>query len=114
MNWVIEYDSDWLVICKICNKSFNKLWWHIRMKHNMLTIEYRKQFWLDNKARLMSESSILLARKNNKDNYNLVVTDNLLNKWKGTRYKLWYKWRTRNQIREQTRIRLQNNLFIKK
>jgi len=109
MNWVIEHDVNWLPICKLCGKSFNKLWSHLRMTHKILTSEYRKQFWLDKCARLMSKYSIELAKKRNKENYELVVTENLINKWVKTRYKNWDKWRTRDKIRTQTALRLSNN-----
>lgn len=106
MNWVIETDGEWKIICKICGKSFNKLWAHLKETHKLLTSDYRKQFWLDQKARLMSESSIALASKRNKENYDRVVTDNLIAKWVDTRFKVWDVGRTKDKIREQTKIRL--------
>ena len=109
MNWVIEHDVNSLPICKVCGKSFNKLWSHIRMTHKMLTSQYRIQFWLDNNARLMSKTSIVLASKRNKENYDLVVTENLLSRWINTRYKDWDPGRTKDKVREQTRIRLSHN-----
>ena len=108
MYWVIEKDSNWLIICELCWKSFNKLWSHIRMTHNMLTSDYRKQFGIDVSWRLMSDTSIALASKRNKENYDTVVTENLVDKWVDTRYIKWHEWRTYNKMREQTKIRLYN------
>ena len=111
MYWEIEKDSSWKIICAICWKSFNKLWLHIYYKHNMTTDNYREKFWLDQCSRLMSESSISLARKRNKENYELVVKENLIKWWKKTRYNIWHKWRTKDKLIQQTIIRLSNNKF---
>jgi hypothetical protein len=98
----VRYDTEWKVICELCDKSFNKLWSHLRMTHRMLTSDYRKQFWLDRCAKLMSEFSIDLARERNKENYELVVKENLIARWVKTRYKEGDKWRTLDKMSPQT------------
>lgn len=108
MLWVVQYDYEGKVVCELCWLSFNKLWVHIRNSHDMLTKDYRKQCWLDMKTRLMSEASIELARRRNKENFDLVVKDNLLNLWVSTRYKDWHKWRTKESVSIQSFNRLKN------
>ena len=110
----VRYDIHWLVICELCEKSYNKLWVHIRNTHEILTSEYRKMFGLDKKARLMSEESIELARSKNKENFKKVVLENLVKKWAETRFKDWHKWRTRDKVSEQTMDRLNKLYFYRK
>lgn len=109
----VRYDEDWLVICELCWGSYNKLGCHIRLKHNILTRDYRKMFWLDNNARLMSKASIELARKRNRENYDKVVVQNLIKKGVNTRYYIWHEWRFREKCSPQTMARLSQQSFIK-
>ena len=107
IKWVIRKDSNWLIICELCGKSFNKLGSHLRMTEKIRTSEYRKQFWLMSRVRLMSDESIEKARQRNLENKELVVNKNLLKYWVGTRFKKWSKGRTRDMLSEQWLRRLQ-------
>lgn len=103
---ILRRDNRWRVICDICWLSFNKLWGHIRYAHEILASDYKLIFWLDNKQSLMSKSSIALARQRNLENYDLVVTQNLIARWDKTRFKEWSKWRTLDKCSTQTLLRL--------
>lgn len=115
MYWQIEYDIDWLPICEICGKSFKKLLTHIVQKHNISAKEYKINQWLDINKWICCNETKLLLQKRIKENYDIVVIDNLINKWKQTRFikwnSLWKKYTS-----EQTKQRLKTkhlNIWIK-
>ena len=60
----------------------------------------------------MSEESTELARQRNKENYDLVVEENLLKGGEETRFEENHRGRTKDQISEQTRRRLIKQLKI--
>lgn len=105
MLWIIDYDIDWLPICEICGQSFKKLLCHVYQKHNITAKEYKINQWLDIRKWICCNETKLLLQKRIKENYDLVVTDNLINKWKQTRF---VKWNTlwKKYTSEQTKQRL--------
>lgn len=110
----VRYNSQWNVICELCEKSFKKLGSHLVNKHKILTVEYRKMYWLDMNTKLMCKESIELARKNLFDNYKVSCKKNLIEAWEGTRFTNWHKGRVREQCSEQTMNRLWKLYFYKK
>lgn len=117
MKWVVQYDETGLVICEICGKSFKKLWSHLRWWHKILTEDYKREQWLNQSQSLMCTESIELARANNKENYELVVGENLKTAGVNTRFKKWYKGRPKSKIsiQEMNRIKtLHKSRYISK
>jgi hypothetical protein len=115
MYWKLEYDLEWKCICELCQKSFNKLWSHLRMTHKMLAKDYKKQFWLDVRKWLLSEYSYKKLKDNNDKYFNLVVTENLINGWIKNRFKSNH-WK-KKYFSEETKIRMREqtiNYHIRK
>lgn len=105
----IKYDKEGKPICHICGKSFKKLMSHVWQKHNMFSYEYKKTFGLETTKSIMWKGSVELARKRNLDNYDKVVTENLLKKGQDTRFKKGHKGRTKDQISIMTERKLKEN-----
>lgn len=105
----IEYDKNGLPKCHICGKSFKKLMSHVWQKHNMLSYEYKKHFGLETTKSIMWKGSVELARKRNLENYDKVVTENLLKKGQDTRFKKGHKGRTKDQVSLRTERKLKEN-----
>ena len=111
MYWQIEYDINWFPICEICGKSFKKLSSHVVQKHSLTWREYKIKYWLNIKKWICFEWTINKLRENIKNNYDLVVVDNLLNKWKKSRFVKWeLKWKKKEYVSEQTKKMLRDNI----
>jgi len=108
MIWIIEYDSKWLPICEIFGKSFRKLLSHAYNSHNLTSREYKIKFWLDIKKWICCNETKLVLQQHLKDNYDLVVKDNLLSKGNDTRFIKWNK--KKKYVSEQTKIMLREHL----
>lgn len=113
---VIELDEDGLPICHICGLAIKKLMSHVRQRHNMTAYEYKIKFGLYTGKGIMSNSSTMLARKRNLENYNSVVTENLLKKGTATRFSLGATGRLKTSVslQELKRIRLMNRTRVPK
>ena len=107
---VLEYNNLGLVKCEICGEYFNKVVSHTRQKHGMLAREYKKTFGFDNKRGIMSQKSRNLARERNAENYKKVVEGNLIKDGKTTRFSPGSTGRTKDMVREQTRLRLTEHI----
>ena len=80
MYGVVEYNQEGKPKCEICGKHFDRLLSHVRQKHNMSALEYKKQFGLDVKKGICSEKSRKLSSIKAYENYEKVIADNLINK----------------------------------
>lgn len=83
----VAYAPDGTVICHICGRSYNKVLAHVWQVHNMTEKEYKDEFDLIHRNGLVSESTKVKLQKAVVDNYDKVVTDNLVNGGKSTRFK---------------------------
>lgn len=102
----IKYSPEGKPICHICCKAYDKVLAHVWQVHKLSAREYKRDYGLDVIKGIMSEESTEIARQRNKENYDLVVEENLLDKGEETRFKEGFKGRTRDQMSEQTRRRL--------
>lgn len=110
----IKMDSEGKLICHICGRAFKKLSSHAYNGHNITAYEYKKMFELNNNAGLLIESTKEKLRKHNKNNYEVVVKENLISKGKNSRFKEGDKGRTKDKIRLQCRNILIQNTFKNK
>jgi hypothetical protein len=110
MYGVVEYNEEGKPKCEICGQHFDRVVSHVRQKHKLSALEYKKQFGFDVKKGICSQRSKNLSRSKAFENYNKVIQLNLINKGLSTRFKKGSKGRTKEQISEQSRIRLSNQL----
>ncbi len=104
----VEYSEDGKVICHICGKSFNKLLTHVWQAHGLSEKEYKLKFGLDLYKGLISENTKLKLQEAVKNNYDLVVTQNLVKNGKKSRFEKGSSGRTIDKISPQTYERLKN------
>lgn len=109
----VVYDANGNPICHICGKGFRKLLSHVWQKHELYGNEYKEMFGLDKKKGIMSEEAKELLRQRVKENYDKVVTKNLLKGGEGSRFKAGGTGRTKDKISEQTRRQLVKRLIGK-
>lgn len=84
---VQQYDKNKKPICAICGKSYDRLLTHVRQAHKMPSDVYRKRFGFCRSFSFISQQSKEKAKSRLLENYDLVVTENLINKGKKTRVK---------------------------
>ena len=104
---IIEYDKHGNPICEVCQRGYARVCSHVRQKHGMTAREYKHKFGFDQVKGIASQESHILARRRVMENYDLVVTKNLVKNGKKTRFKKGDPGRTRDQVSEETRIRLE-------
>lgn len=107
----VQYDNEGRPICHICGRAFKKLASHAFHTHNINAYEYKEKFGLNNNQGLISESTKKILQEHSKNNYDLVIKENLLNKGKDHRFKKGGKGRTRDMVRLQCRNVLIQNTF---
>jgi hypothetical protein len=107
---IIEYDEDGKPICEICHQSFHRVLFHVRQKHGMSAKEYKLTYGFDAIKGICSMESSEKSRLKVMDNYDKVVTQNLTQHGKDTRFIKGSKGRTKEKISEQSKIRLTENL----
>ena len=103
---IIEYNALGLPKCELCGQYFNRVLAHVRQKHFMTEREYKIMFGFDVKKGITSQESKLKSRQAVLNNFDKCVSDNLIKKGELTRYKPGDGGRTREQVSEQTRLRL--------
>lgn len=106
MYGTIEYNQDGMPKCEICGKHFKRVLPHVRQKHNLNQRDYKKQFGFDVKKGICSQESAEKSRDAVIAHYDLVVAENLVGGGEKTRFKAGDKGRTKDQVSEQTRLRL--------
>jgi len=112
MYWQVEYDMDWLPICEICKQWFRKLCSHVYQSHSIKARQYKVMYWLDVKKWICCDDTRHSLQEHVKKNYDLVVTENLLHKWKQTRFNKWqWKWKKKSYISEQTKRMLKEKIY---
>lgn len=104
----LHYDEDGKIICHICGRSFHSLDMHINMSHDITVSDYKKEFGLNNSTGLRSEHVKNKLRQAVKENYEKVVTNNLIERGKENRFKVGGKGRTREQLRLQELNRIKS------
>ena len=77
--------------CFICKGWYKKICSHTTQRHNLDAKAYKKLMGKDNKKGLICEKSKELARQRNKENFDIVVKENLLKKGAETRFKEGHK-----------------------
>lgn len=107
---VIEYNQDGLIKCEICGEFFRRLNCHLRHTHFIPASEYKEEYGLNIKQGLWSKDESARQRKLVFDNYEKVVQRNLVEKSEQYHFKKGYKGRTKDLVREQTRIMLYNRI----
>ena len=55
--------QDGKPVCHICGKAFHRLMSHVRQKHGMMAIEYKKEFDLNTSQGIISEESAKKSRE---------------------------------------------------
>jgi hypothetical protein len=96
-----KFDEQGRPICHICGRAFRKLLSHVWQKHDMTKREYKEQFGLYTSKGLCAESTAEKLREAVKENYDLVVTENLIKEGVSTRYKEGHEGRTNEKVSPQ-------------
>jgi hypothetical protein len=107
----IEYNLAGLPKCEICNQYYHRVLCHVRQKHHMTEREYKKMFGFDLIRGITSLVSKEKSRAAVLNNFETVVTKNLLCKGKDSRFKNGHTGRTKELVSKQTQIRLKNRLY---
>jgi hypothetical protein len=107
---IVEYDKEGKPICEICKKSFKRVLSHVRQKHDMNEREYKKKYGLDLNKGICSKESSELSRERVMENYDKVVTKNLVKGGSKSRFKDGSKGRVKANVSQQTRIALKKRL----
>ena len=107
---ILEYNEEGKPKCEICGKFFNRVLSHVRQRHFLNEIEYKKQFGFDLKKGICSKESSEKSRIKTLDNYEKCINQNLKIKGFKNRFKIGDKGRTKDKVSEQTRIRLKERL----
>ena len=110
----VAYDNQGRVICHICGRAFHKVLTHCKQRHGLTAYEYKKMFGLDVKKGLTSNYTKEKLRKSVQDNYDKVVSENLIKGGKKTRFINGSKGRTKDKVSLQTLKRLKQVSFVKK
>lgn len=110
MYGIIEYNEEGKIKCEICGKYFARVSSHVRQKHNMSAYEYKKAYGFDTTKGICSEKSRKKSSKKAYENYQKVIAENLISKGSSTRFKKGCKGRTKEQLSEQSIIRLTNQI----
>jgi len=108
----LEYNELGLPKCEICGNFFHRVASHARQKHNISAFDYKNLFGLNNNQGICSKESALKTRIKTIANFNTVIVSNLLKNGANTRFKKGYKGRTRDVVREQTRISLKKHINL--
>lgn len=108
----VSYSPEGKPICHICCKAYDKVLSHVWQVHKLSAREYKRDFGLDVIKGIMSEESTEIARQRNKENYDLVVEENLLRRGEESRFEENHRGRTKDLVSEQTRRRLIKQLRI--
>ena len=104
-----KHGKENLIQCKICNKYFLRPCQHARQVHKISAKEYKREFGLDNKKGITTESDKNNMRQHTKENYDVVVLKNLLKEGQSTRFKKGDKTLGKYERSEQTMNRLKGN-----
>ncbi len=104
----IEYNEDGLPKCELCGEFFSRVLTHVRQKHEMNERDYKVRFGLPFNLGICSTESAQMSRNKTLDNYDICVTQNLLEGGRNNRYKKGAKGRTKEQVSEHTRLLLSN------
>jgi len=92
--------------CHICGKSFHRLMSHVRQKHNMTALEYKKKFGLNTGRGITSNESSQKSREAVYSNPDIIEA--LTENGKKTRFKLNSEGRTKDKVSLQELNRLKS------
>ena len=107
---VIEYNKDGYLKCEICGEYFNRLSNHLRFFHVITSSEYKESYGLNRKQPLWSKADILAQREHTLANYTVCIGQNLFSKPNPHRFVKGHKGRTKDMVREQTKLMLLDRL----
>jgi len=113
MYGIIEYNSEGKPKCEICQKHFDRVVSHVRQVHGLNATEYKIEFGFDRKKGICSKTSAEKTRVKTIENYDKVISENLVIGGAKTRFKKGHKGRTIDKVSQQTMNRLINNSFKK-
>lgn len=74
----VHYANNGDPICHICGMAYRKLGNHVAFRHHMTQQEYRDRFKLYHNTKLSNNGYKELMRLYNKENYDIVVKQNLI------------------------------------
>jgi hypothetical protein len=87
---------------------------HVWQKHDLLADEYKEMFGLDKKKGILNEDAREVLRQRVKENYDVVVAQNLLKNGQRSRFKYGSGGRTKDKVSEQTRRMLSQRISKKR
>lgn len=106
----IYYDDLGRPVCHICGRAFNKVLNHASQKHQISAKEYKERFGLMSSKGVCSQRTVEKLRAKVIENYDVVVTQNLVEQGENTRFKKGHKGRPKYKLREQSLKILRANI----
>lgn len=73
--------------CVLCKGFYKKICSHVVQKHDITSKEYKQLLGKDTKKGLICNTSRAIAQARNKENYKIVVKENLIKKGTPSRFK---------------------------
>jgi len=107
---IIEYNDDGHLKCELCGNFFNRLSNHLRYTHRMTSGDYKATFGLNIKQALWSKADSLKQREKTLSHYDQCIKKNLIDSPGRNSFKKGHPGRTKDKVREQTRIMLYNRI----
>ena len=104
----IMFDEQSRPICHICGRAYNKLMSHVRLKHDLTAVEYKKLFGLNTTKGIVSPITADVLRHHVDKHYETVVQGNLIICGVETRFEKGSKGRTKEQLSLQALKELQS------
>lgn len=108
MKGIIRYDSVGNPICELCGGSFSRLLSHVRQVHSISARDYKVKYGLDVKKGICSKVSSERSRLMVIQNFDKVVTGNLISGGSKTRYSKGHG--IKKYFSEQSRLRIIDQL----
>ena len=106
----VAYDEKGRPICHICGRAFKKVASHAYLEHGINAYDYKEKFGLNNNTGLIAEETREKLREHVKENYKIVVEQNLIDKGRKNRYKKGNEGRTKDKLRLEGRKTLMLSL----
>lgn len=107
----LVFDDEGKPICHICGESFDRLNIHIRQRHGLYVSDYKRCFGLNVSRSLISKEQKCIMRQHTMNNYDKVVTVNLIVKGEKTRFKNGSVGRIKEKIAPEEMARLKNEIY---
>lgn len=112
MYGIPEYNENGEPKCEICGNFFKRVLNHATQKHHVCSRDYKKRYGLDLTKGICSKESSNLTKMQNLKNWAKCVTDNILKRNQGTKFKKGAQCRKGGYVSEQDKIRRSQAMIL--